>query len=116
MKEDKLQSAINLDLFSSTPSVDGLKQVLEFFEKHAQPLVPLQLAANTFLNYLGMRPLHEEYRKANKGKHPYTDLIKAIMEGAIAISDPGVYIQVIKAVLPNPQTNVIQETSGRKRR
>ena len=116
MKEDKLQSIINNDLFSSTPMVDGLKQVLQFMEPHAQPLSQEQLRAIAYMNFLGMRELHADFRKANKGKHPYSDHIKWVMESAIAHADPGVFIRTIEAVLPTPQTNVIQsnERKGRK--
>ena len=116
MKEDKLQSIINNDLFSSTPMVDGLKQVLQFMEPHAQPLSQEQLRAIAYLNYLGMRPLHEEYRKANKGKHPYSDHVKWIMESAIAHADPGVFIRTIEAVIPPQQTQVIQQSERRQRK
>lgn len=116
MKEDKLQSIINNDLFSSTPMVDGLKQVLQFMEPHAQPLSQEQLRAIAYLNYLGMRELHAEYRKANKGKHPYSDHVKWIMESAIAHADPGVFIRTIEAVIPPQQTHVIQSSERRQRK
>lgn len=119
MKEDKLQAVIGGDLFSSSPSVDGLKQVLQFMEPHAQPLSNSQLHAIAFLNYLGMRDLHEQYRKDHKGNHPYTNLIKWIMDSAIAHADPGVFLRTIEAVIPAPQSansGQPQTESSRKRR
>ncbi len=116
MKEDKLQSIINNDLFSGTPMVDGLKQVLQFMEPHAQPLSEPQLRAIAYLNYLGMRNLHKEYREKNKGKHPYQDHVKWIMESAIAHADPGVFIRTIEAIIPEPQMHMVQSGSERKGR
>jgi hypothetical protein len=121
VKEDKLQQVIGGDLFSSTPTVDGLKQVLQFMEPHAQPLTVGQLRAIAFLNYLGMRDLHKEYRETHKGEHPYTRLIKWIMDSAIAHADPGVFLRTIEAVIPAPQNVVYspgqpQDTAKRRRR
>lgn len=111
MNEDKLQSAISADLFSSQPSIDGLVQVLKFMEDHAQPLSTGQLKAIAYLNYLGTRPLHH-------GKNPYKPLIDWIADSAIVHSDPGVYLRTIEAVLPVPQfqAEAPQRSSRRGRR
>ncbi|WP_258109621.1 hypothetical protein [Alicyclobacillus sp. SP_1] len=115
--EDKLQQVINADLFSSTPSVDGLRQVLQFMEPHAQPLSTPQLQALAYLNYLGMRDLHAEFREKNKGKHPYTNLVKWIMDSAISHADPGVFLRTIEAVLPpSPVVTAGDGKSGKRRR
>jgi len=114
--EDQLQKIIGQDLFTSNPSVDGLKQVLNFMEPHAQPLSTPQLQAIAYLNYLGMRELHQPYRKDNKGKHPYTDLIKWIMDSAMSHSDPGVYLRTIEAVIPSPQNDSSPPAAAQSRR
>ncbi len=119
MKEDKLQQVIGADLFSSTPAVDGLKQVLQFMEPHAQPLSTEQLRSIAFLNYLGMRDIHALYRDNNKGKHPYTDLIKWIIDSAQAHADPGVFIRSIEAVIPPPPRMMPEtppQSTGRRRK
>lgn len=103
LQEDKLQKVINDDLFSSTPSVDGLTQVLKFMEPHAQPISGDQLKAIAFLNHLGMRGLHESYREGHKNKHPYSDLVTWIIDSAVAHSDPGVYLRTIEAIIPPEQ-------------
>lgn len=118
MKEDKLQQVIGEDLFSSTPQIADIKQVLQFFEAHAQPLSVPQLRSIAYLNYLGMRDLHKEYREANRGKHPYSGLIAWIVDSAISHSDPGVYIRVIEALIPAPAPPAPGGTgqeSGRRR-
>lgn len=107
-----MQQVISADLFSSTPNIDGLTQVLKFFEPHAQPLSGPQLRAIAYLNDLGMRDLHADYRKNNKGKHPYTDLVKWIVDSAITHSDPGVYLRAIEAVIP--PANVMTESPRSK--
>lgn len=104
MKEDQLQKIIGDDLFSSTPQVDSVKQILQFFEAHAQPLSVPQLRAIAYLNYLGMRDIHKQYRDNHKGQHPYSGLIKWIIDSAVSHSDPGVYIRVIESLFPTPQT------------
>lgn len=117
MQEDKLQKILGDDLFSSTPQVDSIKQILQFFEGHAQPLSVPQLRAIAYLNHLGMRDLHKEYRDSHKGSHPYTGLVRWIVESAVSHSDPGVYIRVIEALIPAPQMAVQAqaESQGRKR-
>lgn len=111
MKEDQLQKVLSMDLFSSSPSVDGLKQVLQFMEPHAQPLSAGQLKAIAYLNWLGMRDLHKKYRDDHKGKHPYTDLVKWIIESAINHADPGVFLRTIEAVIP-PQGAAVPPPQG----
>lgn len=98
--EDKLQQVLGGELFTSSPMVDGIRQVLEFMEPHAQPLSVPQLQAIAYLNYLGMRDLHREYREAHKGKHPYSDLIKWICDSAVMHADPGVFLRTIEALIP----------------
>ncbi len=102
MQEDRLQQVIGADLFTSTPSVDGLRQVLQFMEPHAQPLSTEQLRGIAYLNYLGMRNVHQEYRDQHKGKHPYSDLIRWIVDSAQSHADPGVFLRTIEAVVPPP--------------
>lgn len=101
-KTPDLQSVISADLFSSQPTVADIKQVLDFMEPHAQPLAEAQIKAIAYLNHIGTRPLHEEYRKANKGKHPYSDFVRWIMESAQAQASPNVFIRVIESLVPKP--------------
>ncbi len=110
MQEDRLQQVIGADLFTSTPSVDGLRQVLQFMEPHAQPLSTEQLRGIAYLNYLGMRDVHKEYRDQHKGKHPYSDLIRWIVDSAQSHADPGVFLRTIEAVIP-PAPRVAPESS-----
>ncbi|MCL6528300.1 MAG: hypothetical protein K6T57_15680 [Thermaceae bacterium] len=110
--EDKLQAVLGGELFSSTPAVDGLKQILEFMEPHAQPLSIQQLQAIAYLNWLGMRELHREYREQHKGQHPYTALIKWICDSAVMHADPGVFLRTIEAVIPPTQHVVYQGGAG----
>jgi len=117
MKEDQLQKVIGGDLFASSPQVDGLKQVLQFMEKHAQPLNDLQLRAIAYLNWLGARELHAPHRKENKGKSPYESLVKWVVESAQLHSDPGVYLRTIEAVIPAPSViRAAQENTPSKGR
>lgn len=111
-----LQQVINADLFSNTPQVADIKQVLQFIEPHAQPLSETQIRAIAYLNYLGNRDLHAEYRKENKGKHPYEPFIKWIMESAQAHADPSVFIRVIESLIPKPPKISFNEQPERKRR
>jgi hypothetical protein len=116
-KQLDLQSVINADLFSSTPAVADIKQVLQFMEPHAQPLSEPQIRAIVYLNWLGNRPLHKAYREANKGKHPYSDLVKWIMESAQCAANPNVFIRVIEALVPRPiQQMVAPDVKKRKER
>lgn len=118
-KVPDLQQVITQDLFSSQPSVADIKQVLDFMEPHAQPLSEAQIRAIAYLNHLGNRPLHEEYRKTNK-RHPYESFIKWIMESAQTAANPNVFIRVIEALVPkqSPRTieGAIAQEATRKRR
>lgn len=116
MQEDKLQKIISDDLFSSSPTVGDVTQVLRFMEPHAQPISAGQLRAIAYLNHLGMRDLHKDYRDRNKARHPYSDLVKWIMDSAIAHSDPGVYLRTIETLLPSPQNITIPQAEPRKGR
>ncbi|SDW82294.1 hypothetical protein SAMN04489725_11618 [Alicyclobacillus hesperidum] len=111
-----MQKILGDDLFSATPQVDSIKQILQFFEAHAQPLSVAQLRAIAYLNYLGMRDLHMEYREQNKGQHPYSGLIRWIIESAVSHSDPGVYIRVIEALIPTPQTIVHAQSNNESKK
>lgn len=115
-KAGDLQSVITADLFASTPQVADVKQVLEFMERHAQPLSEPQIRAIAYLNHLGQRDLHKPYRDANKGKHPYEGFVRWIMESARAAASPNVFIRVIEALIPKPIREVIGNERGGKRR
>lgn len=112
-----LQQVINNDLFSSEQINPAIRQVLEFMEPHAQPLSEPQIRAIAYLNYLGGRELHAEYRKANKGKHPYQDLVKWVMQSAQAAASPNVFIKVIEALIPKPakESAPAPAAAGRRR-
>ena len=116
MQEDRLQKIISDDLFSSSPSIADIPQVLRFMEPHAQPISGAQLKAIAYLNYLGMRPMHEEYRKKHNGKHPYSDLVKWIIDSAVAHSDPGVYLRTIEALIPPDQQIQMSPAAPPKKR
>lgn len=111
-KAPDLQSVISADLFSSQPTVADIKQVLDFMEPHAQPLAEAQIKAIAYLNYLGNRPLHDDYRKANKGKHPYSDFVRWIMESAQAQASPNVFIRVIEALVPKPIAMKLEQSAN----
>jgi hypothetical protein len=112
-KMPDLQSVITADLFSQTPQVADIKQVLEFMEPHAQPLSESQIRAIAYLNYLGNRPIHKEYREANKGRHPYEPFIKWIIESAQAAAKPSVFLDTIEALIPKPPTIRVESTGRR---
>jgi hypothetical protein len=119
VNEDRLQQVIGADLFSSAPNIDGLTQVLRFMEGHAQPLSTPQLRAIAYLNWLGMRDIHADYRNGHKGKHPYSDLVKWIVDSAVVHSDPGVYLRTIEAVIPQnlyPTVPAAPPVGDKKRR
>lgn len=111
-----LQQVINNDLFSSEQINPAIRQVLEFMEPHAQPLSEPQIRSIAYLNYLGGRELHADYRKKNKGKHPYTDLVKWVMQSAQAAASPSVFVRVIEALIPKPvKESAPAAQAGRRR-
>lgn len=117
---DALQSVIAGDLFSDVQMSAGVRQVLEFLEPHAVPLSEAQMRSIAYLNYLGMRNLHREYRESHtqgrKVRHPYTDFIAWIIESSRYAAHPNVFIRAIEALIPAPVRAPAEPAKREKRR
>lgn len=91
-----IQSVITKDIYSDpTPSIDGVKQVIDTLKDKVQPLTPQQMQAIGYLRHLQSRPIHG-------GNKPYEEIIKHITQDATRVAPPGFFIRVIEALIPRP--------------
>lgn len=109
---EKLQSAIQDDLFPQVHHISDVKQVLEEMRGNAQNLREPQIKAILLLDSLGKNTyLHGD-------KNPYTKLIDYIMKGKEYVADPEYYIDTIEALIPKPPKPIVMadrlEKGGKK--
>lgn len=105
---DKIQSAINDDLFPQVANVSDVKQVLEFMENVSQALTEEQIRAVILLQALGTNEL------LHGSTNPYKDLIdniigngKKIGDYKKAVAPTSVYLDTIQELIPKPPKPII---------
>lgn len=97
---EKLQSAIQDDLFPQVQNISDVKQVLEVMKGNAQNLREPQIKAILLLNQMGNNTyLHD--------KNPYEKLIEFIMKGKELVSEPEYFIKTIEALIPKPPKPIV---------
>lgn len=107
---EKLQNAINDDLFPQVAHISDIKQVIEEMKGLSQNLREPQMKALILLKKMG------ENKYIHPEGNPYEELYKYIIEeGKTHIADPNYYLDTIEALIPKPPKPILlTEKGGRK--
>lgn len=107
---ERLQQAINDDLFPQVQHISDIKQVIEEMTGLSQNLREPQMKALILLNQMG----ENEYLHPHK--NPYKKLYEYILtDGKTHIADPNYYLDTIEALIPKPPKPIVLAEKGVKK-
>lgn len=107
---EKLQQAINDDLFPQVSHISDIKQIIEEMTGLAQNLREPQMKALILLDKMG------ENKYLHPNGNPYKELYKYIIsEGKTHVADPNYFLDTIEALIPKPPKPILLAEKGLKK-
>ena len=107
---EKLQNAINDDLFPKVDHISDIKQVVAEMKGLSQNLREPQMKALIYLLKMG------ENQYLHPNGNPYKELYEYIIDkGKTHIADPNYYLDTIEALIPKPPKPILLTEKGVKK-